>query len=272
MEMSNKKNASATAKVRSRPSATKQSAKSSASKRKPETAKATRRKSKRTSKGRATQHQPRQLFPFAEAIDLAKKARALLDLSQPVIFHGSRHPKSILALNALVSATRRAPGAEVPPNAISCTRSLHVALYWAMLERRIGGDESRGAVFVLDRTRLAQKFRLQTYRDSFWDHVPERSERKCSECEERIRGSVLNLHRYLVDVLWIDEKTKSVRSRNRERDLRKDKRRASVRSTTHFKSKGYALSAPDQSALPNPGGPRWPLPLQGTGLRAAGDR
>jgi hypothetical protein len=150
----------------------------------------------------------------------------LLDLSQPVIFHGSRHPKSILAFNALVSATRRAPGAEVPPNAISCTRSIHVALYWAMLERRIGGDESQGAVFVLDRTRLAQKFRLQPYRDSFWDHVPERRERKCSECEERIRGSVLNLHRYLVDVLWIDEKTKSVRSRNRERDLRKDKRRA----------------------------------------------
>jgi len=183
MEMSNKKNASATAKVRSRPSATKQSAKSSAS--------------------------------LAKAIDLAKKARPLLDLSQPVIFHGSRHPKSILQFNALLSATRRAPGAEVPPIAISCTRSLHVALYWATLERFIGGEEGLGAVFVLDRTRLAQKFRLQTYRDSFWDHVPERSERKCSECEERIRGSVLNLYRYLVDVLWIDEKTKSVRSRTR---------------------------------------------------------
>jgi hypothetical protein len=91
---------------------------------------------------------------------------------------------------------------------------------------RIGGDESRGAVFVLDRTRLAQDFRLQSYRDSFWDHVPERSEPKSSECEERIRGHVMNLHRYLVDVLWIDEKTGSVRSRNRERDLRKDKRRA----------------------------------------------
>jgi hypothetical protein len=36
-----------------------------------------------------------------------------------------------------------------------------------MLER-IEGDESRGAVLVLDRTRLAQGFRLQTYRDSFW--------------------------------------------------------------------------------------------------------
>jgi hypothetical protein len=189
MEMSNKKNASATAKVRSRLSATKQSAKSSAS--------------------------------LAEAIDLAKKARPLLDLSQPVIFHGSRHPKSILQFNALLSATRRAPGAEVPPIAISCTRSLHAAQYWAMLGR-IGGDENRGAVFVLDRTRLAQDFRLQTYRDSFWDHVPERSERKCSECEERIPGHVMNLHRYLVDVLWIDERTGSVRSSNQERDLRKN--------------------------------------------------
>jgi hypothetical protein len=97
-----------------------------------------------------------------------------------------------------------------------------------MLER-VGGDEGRGAVFVLDRTRLAQDFRLQTYRDSFWDHVPERSERRCSECEERISGCVFNLHRYLVDVLWIDEKTGSVRSGNRQRDLRK-RRPSSVRS------------------------------------------
>ena len=241
------------------------------SKRKSKAAKATRRKPKRTSRGRAKKHQPKQLFPFAEAIDLAKKARPLLDLSRPVIFHGSRHPKSILEINALLSATRRAPGAEVPPIAISCTRSLHVALYWAMLERN-EGDESRGAVFVLDRTRLAQDFRLQTYRDGFWDHVPERSERRCSECEERISGHVFNLHRYLVDVLWIDEKTGSVRSRNQERDLRKNRRRAPVRSITHFKSKGRAFSAPDQSALPDPGGPRWPRPLQCTGLRATGDR
>jgi hypothetical protein len=166
------------------------------SKRKSKAAKATSRKPKRTSRGRAKKPQPKQLFPFAEAIDLAKKARPLVDLSQPVIFHGSRHPKCILEINALLSATRRAPGAEVPPIAISCTRSLHVALYWAMLERN-GGDESRGAVFVLDRTRLAQDFRLQTYRDSFWDHVPERSERRCSECEERISGHVFDLHRYL---------------------------------------------------------------------------
>ena len=149
METSNKKYASATTKVRSRPSATKQSAKSSVSKRKPETAKATRRKSERTRRGRATQHQPRQLFPFAEAIDLAKKARPLLDLSQPVIFHGSRHPKSILAFHALVSATRRAPGAEVPPNAISCTRSLHVALYWAMLEQAHRGRRKPRSRFCL---------------------------------------------------------------------------------------------------------------------------
>ena len=86
---------------------------------------------------------------------------------------------------------------------------------------RFGGDEGMGAVFVLDRTRLAQNFRLQTYRDSFWDHVPERSERKCSECEERISGHVSNLHRYLVDVLWIEKKSGSVRSSNRQRDLRR---------------------------------------------------
>ena len=209
-------------KGRSRPSTTKQSTKSRVSKRQSKATKARRRKPKRTSRVRAKKPQPNQLFPFEEAIDLAKKARPLLDLSQPVIFHGSRHPKSILSINALFSATRRVRGAEVPPVAVSCTRSIHVALYWAMLER-VDGDEDRGAVFVLNRTKLANNFRLETYRDSFWDHVPERSERKCSECEERISGHVFNLHRYLVDVLWIDEKTGSVRSRNRERDLRKNR-------------------------------------------------
>src|SRR5205814_1714519 len=139
--------------------------------------------------------QPKQLFPYSEAIELAKKARLLLDLSLPVIFHGSRYPKSILEFNALLPATRRAKGGEVPPVAISCTRSIHVALYWAML-KRVGGDENKGAVFVLDRTRLAQDFRVQTYRDTFWDHDPERSERKCSECEERISGHIWNLNRY----------------------------------------------------------------------------
>ena len=148
---------------------------------------------------------------------------AQLDLSQPVIFHGSRHPHSILNLNALLSSTIRASGGEVPPIAISCTRSIHVALYWATL-KRMGGDENQGAVFVLDRIRLAQDFRVQTYRDTFWDHVPERSERKCSECEERISGLVCNLHRYLVDVLWIDEKTGVVRSRNQQRDMRNNRR------------------------------------------------
>jgi hypothetical protein len=213
-------------KDRSRPSTTKQSTKSPASKRQSKAVR--RRKFKSTTKGRTNKLQPKQSFPFAAAIDLARRARPLLDLSQPMIFHGSRHPKSILRLNALLSATRRARGAEVPPIAISCTRSVHVALYWAMLER-IGGDENQGAVFVLDRTRLAQDFQLQTYRDSFWDHVPERSDRRCSECEERISGHVMNLNRYLVDVLWIDEKTGSVRSSNRERNLRKNRCRASAR-------------------------------------------
>lgn len=134
------------------------------------------RKSKQQSKARNfTRDRPKRTgrFPFDEAIDLAKKARPLLDLTRPVIFHGTRHPRSILRLDALLSATRRAPRAEVPPIAISCTRSIHIALYWAML-KRIGGDENQGVVFVLDRTRLAQDFRLRTYRDSFWDHDPER--------------------------------------------------------------------------------------------------
>ena len=99
-------------KDRSRPSTTKQSTKSPASKRQSKAVR--RRKFKSTTKGRTNKLQPKQSFPFAAAIDLARRARPLLDLSQPMIFHGSRHPKSILRLNALLSATRRSRGGSSP--------------------------------------------------------------------------------------------------------------------------------------------------------------
>src|SRR5438045_9365364 len=109
-----------------RPLSTKPSTKRAASKRQSKTAKARHRKPKTTTRRPTKKLQPKQLLPYSEAIELAKKARPLLDLSLPVIFHGSRYPKSILEFKALLPATRRATDGEVHPVAISCARSFTV--------------------------------------------------------------------------------------------------------------------------------------------------
>jgi hypothetical protein len=132
-------------------------------------------------------------FPFGEPIQLAKIARPLLPCGGSVLYHGSRSPKEILHENVL-----RVPESGIP--AVSFTRMLHVAIFWATLKRE---DESVGAVFALDRNRLAHTFRLEPFRDPFWDNDPERRVRKASEAEEHVWGrDVVGLHRFLVDVIW----------------------------------------------------------------------
>jgi hypothetical protein len=90
-----------------------------------------------------------------------------------------------------------------PHGAISFSRLLHVAAYWATLPRH-GEDEQHGAIFILDRTKLAQQYKLECYRDAVWDQYPERAARKSFEAEERLVGrDIKNLNRYIVDVIWL---------------------------------------------------------------------
>jgi hypothetical protein len=134
-------------------------------------------------------------YPYDEAEKLAQKIRPLISFSGPMLFHGTRTPCTIAMQDVL-----RCPD----DSAVCFTRLLHIAGYWAALPRR-GEDEQYGAVLVLDRTKLAQRYRLECYRDPCCDNFPERAARKSSEAEECIVGrDVTNLRRYIVDVIWTD--------------------------------------------------------------------
>jgi hypothetical protein len=134
-------------------------------------------------------------FPFDEAIQLAKIARPLLPRGHSVLYHGSRYPAAILRDNVLWCAN-------VGTFAVSFTRLLHVAIYWAQVPR--DDEEKVGAVFVLDRDRLARAYKLEPFRDPFWDNCPARSTRKASEAEEQVYGrDVVGLNEFLVDVVLV---------------------------------------------------------------------
>ena len=142
-------------------------------------------------------------YPYDEAEKLARKIRPLISFSSPMLFHGTRTPCTIAMQNVL----------RCPTNSAVCfTRLLHVAAYWATLRRR-GDEEQYGAVLVFDCTKLAQRYRLECYRDPIWDEYPEREARKSSEAEECIVGrDVTNLKEYILDIIWIDGATVIARS------------------------------------------------------------
>jgi hypothetical protein len=145
-------------------------------------------------------------YPYATAEKLVRRIQPLISFSGPRLFHGTMTPCTIAMQNIL-----RCP----PQGAISFTRLLHVAAYWASLPRR-GVDEQHGAIFILDRTKLAQRYKLECYRDDIWDEYPERAARKSFEAEERVVGrDIENLNRYIVDVIWLEapacgSRTKSI--------------------------------------------------------------
>jgi hypothetical protein len=150
-------------------------------------------------------------FPFDEAIHLSKTARQLLPRGRSLLYHGTPCPIKILRENVLWSAN-------VGTFAVSFTRLLHVAIYWAKVPR--DDDEKVGAIFVLDRDRLVHNFKLEPFRDPFWDDCPARCSRKASEAEEQVYGrNVVGLNRFLADVIWVlpDGTLRSTRARRAER-------------------------------------------------------
>ena len=79
---------------------------------------------------------------------------------RPVLFHGTRYPKSIARSGMLLFATAGDP-------VVCFSRSVEVAAYWADMPR--DDDEGRGAVFVFDRCSLATRYRLEPFHDPIWD-------------------------------------------------------------------------------------------------------
>jgi hypothetical protein len=158
----------------------------------------------------------------AEAITLANNLRPLIKPSQPVLYHGTRYAQKILRSNEL-----RWP--DVGLSAVHFSRQLHTSAYWALLPR--DDDEGKGAVFVLDRDWLAQKYKLETRRDG-WLDIRSLYPPMYTEAEEIVWGrDIGNLHKYLIDTIWIDESTLTGQTTKQLREaahLRLPKRRRAV--------------------------------------------
>lgn len=133
--------------------------------------------------------------PYSEATKVAAELRRCIPRQRGVLFHGTPYPCAILKSNSLLYQKNLAEGG------ISFTRQLDVAVYWALVGRMI--DEKQGAVFVLDRDKLAQNFSLTPFR---WRKSGADKSRGDFEAEEKIFGrDIPNLHKYVLDVIWLPE-------------------------------------------------------------------
>jgi hypothetical protein len=127
-------------------------------------------------------------IPFAEEIRVAGTLRGKAPRGRALLFHGTVYPGAILRDNRLRHI-------DFASCAVHFSRALHVAVYWARLGR--DDDEMRGAVFVIDRERLAQNYKLVADCS-----IPDKA-RGDFEAEEMVVGrDVINLNRYLLSVIW----------------------------------------------------------------------
>jgi hypothetical protein len=133
----------------------------------------------------------------------AKLIRPIVRTWKPLLFHGTRFAKQILDQNKLRSPTDR-------DFSIHFTRDLSFAVYAALVDFREGSDKSISTVLVCDRARLAQDYSLRCFRDPILDD-PTLVEIYDNEADEIIvRRDVVELHRYLTNIIWIEEKTRTV--------------------------------------------------------------
>jgi hypothetical protein len=126
---------------------------------------------------------------YTEEARIAAALRDQVPRGRAVLFHGTVYPATILRENRL-----RHP--DFASEAIHFSRALHVAVYWGRLGR--DDDEMQGAVFVIDRERLAQNYKLVLDCS-----VPGKA-RGDFEAEEMIVArDVIDLDRYLARVIWL---------------------------------------------------------------------
>jgi hypothetical protein len=118
-------------------------------------------------------------------------------IRNPVLYHGSRY----------ISAILRSDRIDLPSTGyemVSLTRDPRVALHWAQVRR--DDDEGCGAILVLCRTRLAQRYRIQPFRDESWFKECPRPHTR-DEAEEVIwRRPIIDLGRFLVEIRHVPER------------------------------------------------------------------
>ena len=118
---------------------------------------------------------------------IAAKYRHLIPRGKSVLFYGTKHPRSIIRDDGIHAE-----------NFISLTRSFHVAIHFAMLAR--DEEETTGAVLILDRDLLRNKYSLKPYNDLAFLNIEKRS---AAEAEESVLGPVVDLKKYLLGVIWL---------------------------------------------------------------------
>jgi hypothetical protein len=137
----------------------------------------------------------RQREAYAKAMKIAAELRKHVPRQRAVLFHGTPYPCAILKSDRLIYQRSLVEGG------IAFTRQLHVAVYWALLGRM--KDEQQGAVFVLNRDKLAQNFSLTPFH---WRKSGADKSRGDFEAEEKVFGrDIHNLHKYIFDVIWLPE-------------------------------------------------------------------
>ena len=130
--------------------------------------------------------------PMRELSALTDRERTLARLARKVawgkdaIFHGTRYANETLRSGKLIPP-------EWGDRAICLTRSPETAAYFAlMLGKEV--DQWSGAVLVLNRASLCQRYRLEPYR--YDDEEDDKDER-----EERIFGRTICFRRHLIGVV-----------------------------------------------------------------------
>lgn len=82
---------------------------------------------------------------------------------------------------------------------VSFTRSLEFAQYWAGIK-----DEGEGsAIMVLDRDKLAHRYKIEPFRDSVWDEDPDQDGQ--DEAEEQVWRDIFGIRQYILETYFFKD-------------------------------------------------------------------
>lgn len=118
----------------------------------------------------------------------------IVETGQAPLFHGTELANALMIIQSDTIVATKTEGYSTDPQGVSLSRSHRFAREWGK-----SSDTGYGAVFVLDRSRLAQRFRIVPHAaepDRGWAS----GETQRHEAEEVVLGTIAPLSRYLVSV------------------------------------------------------------------------
>jgi hypothetical protein len=172
---------------------------------------------------RRTRKKPKSRPPrFAEAIAVAARYQHLVPRGRSILFFGTKNARTIIRDDRLRSFNPSGP------LTISLTRSLHVAVHFAMLDR--DNPEATGAILLLDRELLSTRYKLVPHHDPVISTLLGYDEPSTMEAEEMVEvDAIVDLKRYLLGVIWLQKDEEYFYpTRRRRRSLPRQLSRARV--------------------------------------------